>query len=455
MPETTQRNHGEGDMEGKAENLGDVSKTSSAVCPEEAANNGAKVYLQRFILLLLEASNINKDDIETVNTVDLKIHLTDEQVKTLQLFAREGNIKSVPLRKLDKILSSVFVKPYFQLPSLSFIDKLFSQLPNIGVGSFIVSIAIPAVWFLYLLLKTRSVYQSFLWLVPVAFILSFVTTAHLLYEEAALAQYEEMKKYPDIPQDCYGKRHNSECSKYLKAHNIDPAKKITPIKVLGKMFGESLSDFMEEFGSGTLGFLGAFDELGFFDRFWILPTACVLLYLFFALLFLFASGGSLHLPLFMGSLSFRNPREHIHAVSGSSSDAPSTSRRLEQQPSTSSITFNFNNHVPHNVNELIQSVSQGESHPVSSTGLRVGAHVPSSSAALNQNDAPAAICDALSEGVPLGSGISRPMNKIGARSSVNNGSRKLHKQYLQLQSKYKSGGKVVGESMSRPRHHSF
>ncbi|KAJ1522368.1 hypothetical protein ONE63_002658 [Megalurothrips usitatus] len=313
--------------------LNEVS-TSSTVAPKVC---GAEVYLQRFIRRLLEISDLNTGDMQVQNTAEIKIYISDEQLLIFRQFAKEGKI---PLRKLDAIFDAVFVKPYFDLPK---VEKLLEKLPSIEVGSFFLSILLPAVWFMSVLLVTRNIRKSFIWFVPITFVTSFITTAYRMFEEGQLQQYEQMKKFPDIPTDCqkngksllsilgfsWGK---SDCAKYLMAHNIDPNLHITPVRVIAKMFGETLSDTMENIGIGTVGFFQRFAELGLFTQTLVLPLGCALLCVIGLLIFLVTAGGSIKLPWFLASVNFNGITSETVSSHDGGPDTTRSFKRLEATP---------------------------------------------------------------------------------------------------------------------------
>lgn len=61
---------------------------------------------------------------QPVNNAQLKFSISSEDVYTLRRFVSEGDMKSIPIRKLDEILGSVLVKPFFSLPEFNFVDSL-------------------------------------------------------------------------------------------------------------------------------------------------------------------------------------------------------------------------------------------------------------------------------------------------------------------------------------------
>lgn len=67
------------------------------------------------------------------NWAKLKFSISSDHLHTLRKFASEGDVKSIPLRKLDEILGSVLVKPYFSLPEFN-IGEIVNKLPSFHVS---------------------------------------------------------------------------------------------------------------------------------------------------------------------------------------------------------------------------------------------------------------------------------------------------------------------------------
>lgn len=402
--------------------------------------NGAKAYLQRFIHLLLEVSNLHNVEVQPDNWAKLKFSISSDHLHTLRKFAREGDVKSVPLRKLDEILGSVLVKPYFSLPEFR-VGDILDKLPSLHIGSFFISGLLPAVWFLSILFLTRNITKSFIWLIPVVFLTSYLTTISQMFEEALVKQYEEMKRYSDMPPDCnsyagqqslmFWASGGGKCSQFMKAHHMDPNLGITPFKVVTKMCGESIADTMRYFGSGTFGFMQNFEEMGFFSKLWVLPMAFAVLYAFAVLLFLVITGGTARLPFFMGSFSFNKPAMR-HQDESYHSDPRDTAALLKTEPlpSSSNITVNINSQVPLNMQELLATISRGV--------LPSNQHAPPHPSISAHHD-PLAGGDADHSNVTNQSHL-RPAH-------VSFGSKKIHKQFSQLSSKYKSGVKSSNKLM--------
>lgn len=418
-----------------------VESTSRSECipvPAEETD-GAKVYLQRFIHLLLDVSNLNTEDVDQVNKAEFSFFISDEQLLTLRQFASEGNAKSVPLRKVDEIFAAVLAKPYIKLPNF---ERLLNKLPDIKVGSFFITVFLPSIWFFSILFTTRSIRKTFIWFLPVIFLTSFITTATQMFEDAHLKNYELIKSNKDLPSNCktgnmFGS-YSSECFSYFKAHNIDPNLGITPMKILTKMFGETLAETMGNFGSGCVGFFGSIQELGWISQLYITPIAVVLLCFFLVLIFLVLTGGSIRLPWFLGGgVSFNNPSQNGTVNDDQDRKNVQTTRNLSTAPS---ITFNISG--PANVQDILRSL-QGDQPPNSPSSMNTR-NLPQITSSVV--DDPLAAGDTLTQGLQdhvVGSSYRshRPVLSIG--------SKKILKQFSQLNAKYKSGNKSSGKSRNR------
>jgi hypothetical protein len=72
-------------------------------CPEQQENMQSKLYMRRFINILLKVSKLDEDMPQRLDT-HLYITVTSEQLKVLQQFGRGSD--GVTLRELDHVLSS-------------------------------------------------------------------------------------------------------------------------------------------------------------------------------------------------------------------------------------------------------------------------------------------------------------------------------------------------------------
>ncbi|XP_034254442.1 uncharacterized protein LOC117653130 isoform X2 [Thrips palmi] len=415
-----------------------VSKPSEQFLQEK---NGAKAYLQRFIHLLLEASNLNNIEVQPKNWARLEFSIPSDHLHTLRRFANEGDVKSIPLRKLDEILGSILVKPLFSLPELNYGD-IFNKLPGLHIGSFFISISLPFIGFLSVLYITKNIRKSLILLILFAFVTSFFTTAYQMFEEAQIKQYEEMKKYPDMPQDCKGSfswtvwfSGRGECSKFLKAHHMDPHLGITPFKVFAKIIGETMADTMKYFGSGTFAFFESFQDMSLINRIWVSSLASVLLYGCIVLLSLVITGGTGRLPFFMGSFSFHNPAQRQPALSPHFEAHASVPPQNAEALTTGNITVNITSQMPANVNEILASISRGV--------------IPSNQHNL-ASPSTAAFQDLLGGGDNVQSNISHQSHLNRPHASFV--SKKTQKQFSQLSSKYKSGIKSSKLILKRARN---
>ncbi|KAK3910904.1 SOSS complex subunit B2 [Frankliniella fusca] len=418
------------------------SRPDCIPCQEE--KDGAKVFLQRFIHLLLDVSNLNTQDVEAINKAEFSFYMSDEQLLTLRQFARGGKGRTVPLRKVDEVFAAVLAKPYFDI---SRFKKLSDKLPEIKVGSFFITALVPTVWFFGAIFLTRSIRKSFMWLTPVIFLTSFITTATQMFEEAQLKNYEQIKHNVDVPPSCkspilFGS-YSDECASYLKAHHMDPNLGITTVKILTKMFGETMAETMGNFGAGSVGFFSHIQGLGWLTQIWITPIAVVLLVFFLLLVALVLSGGSIRLPWFLGGgVSFSNPNEDSTVRAGQGAAVQST-RNIEISPPTHNITFNISG--PAIMNDLLRPFSQGAHQPIahSNSYAEILPQIPSTAV-----DDPLAAGDSATQ--RLDDHYLAMSSRKPHRPTFNIGSKK-NKQFSYLNAKYKAGNKS-NKSISRARH---
>lgn len=289
----------------------------------------SKLFMRRFVNILLRAAGLNEDMPENLET-NLHITVDVDQLQVLQQFSKGSN--EITLQELDGILSSVLLSAKFSAYIDEYIpwSKAINFLQSREMLLAVVLGGLPA-YIIWKILTGHSLIRVLMLFLVSSFIISFSITYCRMYKQAEVKQFAMMKKNPEVPAECRPPAEltwmeaisrlfsskfsiqSDDCQKYYETIMIDPILEITPALVLSEMtasfflhpstmIGNAISNFSRSI-LGNLPF-GANYIVLFLSFFLII---CII----FAV-----CGGSLKLPYYLGGmeLSGGRSRERITAI---------------------------------------------------------------------------------------------------------------------------------------------
>ncbi|KDR08047.1 Chloride channel CLIC-like protein 1 [Zootermopsis nevadensis] len=292
--------------------------------PEQHECLQNKVYMKRFINILLRVSKLNEDMPQNLD-IHLHITVTPKQLEILQKFSKGSNDVSLP--QLDHVLSSalmssssnIFLEEYIPWSVVTDYIQSREMLMAVVLG------CLP-MFFIWKVMNGHSFKRIMIMFLASSFIISFSVTYCRIYKLAEIKQYAMMKKNPDIPVDC---RPPSEpswmdyfmpkstlqsevCREYYEAVMLDPFLEVTPAVVLSEMTAGFFLHPSGMLGSAIANFSkGILENLPFGTNWLVLIGSSFLI-----IVIIFATcGGVIKLPFYMGGLvlSGQRPQERITA----------------------------------------------------------------------------------------------------------------------------------------------
>lgn len=313
--------------------------------PDESAQKQEcvqdKLYMKRFINILLKASKLHEDMPQNLDT-HLYITVTPEQLKVLQQFSKGD--QDVTLQELDHVMSSVFLssksniffEEYIPWPTVAGFFQSREMLVALVLG------CLP-MFLIWKVLNGHSMFRIMTMFLMSVFIISFSVTYCRMYKQAEIKQYAAIKANTGVPAECrppsertwmesswnhiknvfrssFG--YHDECQKYYETVMLDPFLEVTPSIVLSEMVAGFLlhpsgllGAAVADYSKNVLGGLPWGVNLVVLLASFILVTAIIIA----------SCGGVIRLPWYLGGfeLSGRRPQERITA-------GPQKSQVIEQ-----------------------------------------------------------------------------------------------------------------------------
>lgn len=274
----------------------------------------SRLYMKRFINILLQVSKLNEDMPQKLDA-HLYITVTPEQLTVLQQFSKGNN--DVTLQKLDHVLSSVLFSSssyvFEEYISWSVITNILPSRENLMV----LVLGCVSIFLIWKVLSGHSLYQTMMMILVSLFIISFWMTHRRMCKQAEIKQYATIKKNPEVPLKCRPSSdvtwfeeiqrvfHRDECHKYYEAVMIDPALEVTPTIVLSEVVSRFLLHPSGILGSAVADFSNSIlENLPFGANYLVLLAS----FFFIIVIICVHCGAVIRLPFYMGGLEVSGRR---------------------------------------------------------------------------------------------------------------------------------------------------
>uniref|UniRef100_A0A1B6EIG5 Chloride channel CLIC-like protein 1 n=1 Tax=Cuerna arida TaxID=1464854 RepID=A0A1B6EIG5_9HEMI len=274
--------------------LGDNRDTGDLFTLGDVQNQQLKIraelchtHLLKFINLLRRAIE-SHNPTDSVNLVKLEFIITEEQLKILKEFGKDGS-NGPRLETVSEVLYKLFTTTDYGRGSknmsnyklLQWLQNAFVKIINSPEWTVVVSVSVMLLSTLWLVYKSHSYRLALFSVFLTIFFAGFGFTWMRMYEEKEAEVFHDSVKYGNAPYHCTGnellwyehiyyRMFGADCLQFYKTRNVRPIVKVSPTEVFAETLSTMLINPASNIGTSYGNFIHSVSSA---VPFWLEPIA--------------------------------------------------------------------------------------------------------------------------------------------------------------------------------------